>query len=244
MRRLARESVIRSGEFRFKYTSNPLCILSLLESRQGDKFPYGFYCASSHIVVESNNPGQLLEDPQGQITLLLGEIAAGNEAAKEQLVALVYDKLHRMTSALMPWERSNYTLQPTALVHEAYFKLFVGKPLPALNRAYFFGAAANAMRQILIDYGRKIAARPEGQRVPLLDEILASVKSTYRLDILDLNNALEQLKQMHARQWEVVTLRFFGGLQWTEIATCLNVSTSTVEKDWQAARAWLYRSLK
>ena len=185
-----------------------------------------------------------MEEPEEQITLLLGEIAAGSEAAKEKLIALVYDKLHRMASALMPWERSNHTLQPTALVHEAYFKLFVGKPLPALNRAYFFGAAANAMRQILIDYGRKIAARPEGKRVPLLDEILASVKSTYRLDILDLNNALEQLKRMHERQWEVVTYRFFGGLQWGEIATCLNVSTSTVEKDWQAARAWLYRSLK
>ena len=80
--------------------------------------------------------------------------------------------------------------------------------------------------------------------MPLLDGILDSVKSTYRVDMLDLNNALEELKQMHERQWEVVTLRFFGGLKWSEIGACLNVSTSTVEKDWQAARAWLYRSLK
>jgi RNA polymerase sigma factor (TIGR02999 family) len=185
-----------------------------------------------------------MEEPQGQITLLLGEIAAGSEAAKEKLIALVYDKLHRMAGAMMPWERSNHTLQPTALVHEAYFKMFVGKPLQAVNRAYFFGAAANAMRQILIDYARRISARPEGKRVPLLDEILNTVKSTYRVDFLDLNNALEELKRMNARQWEVVTLRFFGGLKWSEIAAYLNVSTSTVEKDWQAARAWLYRSLK
>lgn len=185
-----------------------------------------------------------MEETQGEITLLLGEILKGNDAAKDKLIALVYDKLHKMANGLMPRERSNHTLQPTALVHEAYFKLFVGKPLPALNRAYFFGAAANAMRQVLIDYGRRIRARPEGKRVPILDAILDTVRSAYRLDVLDLNKALEELKGMHERQWEVVTLRFFGGLQWSEIATCLNVSTSTVEKDWQAARAWLYGSLK
>lgn len=184
------------------------------------------------------------EQSPGEITLLLGQIAAGNEAAKEQLIALVYDKLHKMAGAIMPRERSNHTLQPTALVHEAYFKLFVGKPLEPVSRAYFFGAAARAMRQILIDYARKTAAHPEGKRVPLLDSLLDTIKTTCRLEMLDLDLALEQLKRMHKRQWEVVTLRFFGGLQWNEIATCLNVSTSTVEKDWQAARAWLYRSLR
>lgn len=192
----------------------------------------------------AENPRRFMDQPQGQITLLLGEIAAGSEAAKEQLIALVYDKLRKMAGAIMPWERSNHTLQPTALVHEAYFKLFVGKPLQAVNRAYFFGAAANAMRQILIDYARKNGRSPEGKRVPLLDEILDSVRITCRVEILDLNKALEDLKRIHERQCEVVTLRFFGGLQWSEIATCLNVSSSTVEKDWQAARAWLYRSLK
>jgi RNA polymerase sigma factor (TIGR02999 family) len=156
----------------------------------------------------------------------------------------VYDKLHRIAHGMMPRERSDHTLQPTALVHEAYFKLFTGKPLQAPNRAYFFGAAANAMRQVLIDYARKVAARPEGKRVPLLDGLLDTIKATHGSDMLDLNVALEELRQMHARQWEIVTLRFFGGLQWSEIATCLNVSMSTVEKDWQAARAWLYRRLR
>lgn len=181
---------------------------------------------------------------EGDITLLLAEITAGSETAKEKLFALVYDKLHRMANALMPRERFNHTLQPTGLVHEAYFKLFVGKPLEARGRAYFFGAAANAMRQVLIDYARRIAARPEGKRVPLLDGILETVKSAHRVDILDLNRALEELKQLHKRQWEVVNLRFYGGLQWGEIATCLEVSTSTVEKDWQAARAWLFGTLR
>jgi RNA polymerase sigma-70 factor, ECF subfamily len=194
--------------------------------------------------METEKQDHLMEEPQEQITLLLAQIAEGSETAKEKLIELVYDKLHRMAGAMMPRERSNHTLQPTALVHEAYFKLFVGKPLQAVNRAYFFGAAANAMRQILIDYARKIAVRPEGKRMPLLDGILDTVKSTYRVDFLDLNNALEELKRMHARQWEVVTLRFYGGLKWSEIAAYMNVSTSTVEKDWQAARAWLYGSLK
>lgn len=191
---------------------------------------------------ESTPP--LQEQAQGEITLLLGEIAAGNQVAKEQLIALVYDKLRKMAGAIMPRERSNHTLQPTALVHETYFKLFVGKPLEPINRAYFFGAAARAMRQILIDYARKTAAHPEGKRVPLLDGVLDGIKSTCRLDMLDIDHALEKLKRIHERQWEVVTLRFFGGLQWNEIGTCLNVSTSTVEKDWQAARAWLYMSLR
>jgi len=170
-----------------------------------------------------------MEQPQGEITLILAEIATGSETAKERLIALVYDQLHKIARALMRRERGHHTLQPTGLVHEAYFKLFVGSPLQAPNRAYFFGAAANAMRRILIDYARRIAARPEAQREPLLDEILDSIQSTCRVDVLDLNNALDELKLMHERQWEVATLRFFGGLQWGEIATCLNVSTSTVE---------------
>ncbi len=176
--------------------------------------------------------------------MLLGEIARGSDDARQQLIGLVYDKLRKMAAAMMPWERSNHTLQPTGLVHEAYFRLFTAKPLPPLGRAYFFGAAANAMRQILIDYARRVAARPEGKRVPLLDEMIRSIKSTHRVEILDLDQSLEELKRMHKRQWETVTLRFFGGLQWNEIATCLDVSTSTVEKDWQAARAWLYGRLK
>ena len=84
----------------------------------------------------------MLEEPQEEITILLGKIAAGSEAAKEKLVDLVYGRLHQIAQALMPRERSNHTLQPTALVHEAYFKLIVGKPLQASNRAYFFGARA------------------------------------------------------------------------------------------------------
>lgn len=184
------------------------------------------------------------EEPREEITILLGQMAAGNEVAKEKLVDLVYGRLHKIAHALMPRERSNHTLQPTALVHEAYVKLFFGKPLQASNRAHFFGAAANAMRQVLIDHARRRNARPEGRRIPVLDDILENIKSAYQVEMLDLENALEELQRMHKRQYEVVILRFFGGLKWQEIATCLNGSTSTAEKDWPPARAWLYRRLK
>ena len=191
-----------------------------------------------------NSRDLVTDQAQEEITILLGQIAQGSDDARDKLVTLVYDKLHRMASSMMPWERTNHTLQTTALVHEAYFKLFVGKPLQARSRAYFFGAAANAMRQVLIDYARRIAARPEGKRIPLLDAILETARISHRVDMLDLDRALEELKRMNARHWEVVTLRFFGGMQWSEIASYLGVSTSTVEKDWKACRAWLYRELK
>ena len=100
------------------------------------------------------------------------------------------------------------------------------------------------MRQGLVDHARRFAARPEGGRVPVLDGILETVRSTYQVDVLDLDCALAEFGRLHERQSEVVTLRFFGGLQWNEIGICLGVSTATVEKDWQAARAWLYARLK
>lgn len=184
------------------------------------------------------------EKPQEEITILLRQIAEGNKTAEEQLIGLVYERLRKMAGALMRKERSFHSLQPTALVAEMYIKLFVGKPLQASNRAYFFGAAARAMRQVLIDHARRRNARPEGRRIPVLDDILENIKSAHQVDMLDLENALEELQRMHKRQHEVVILRFFGGLKWDEIATCLNVSTATVEKDWPPARAWLYRRLK
>jgi len=182
-----------------------------------------------------------MQDSEEQITLLLGEIAAGSEAAKAELILHVYDKLRKIARGMIVRERPNHTLQPTALVHEAYFKLFVGRPLQAPNRAYFFGAAARAMRQVLVDHARKNRKRPEWRS---LDEILETLRSTYRVDVLDVDRALAELRRLHERQSEVVTLRFFGGLQWSEIGTCLGVSTATAEKDWQAARAWLYARLK
>ena len=185
-----------------------------------------------------------MQESQEHISILLGEIAAGSETAREELIRLVYDRLRKKAGVLIARERSDHSLQPTALVHEAYFKLFSGKPLQAPNRAYFFGAAANAMRQVLVDHARRRNTRTDGNRVPILDGILDTIKIAYRVDVLDLDNALDELGRIHERQSQVVTLRFFGGLQWDEIGIGLGVSTATAEKDWQAARAWLYARLK
>ena len=183
--------------------------------------------------------------PPGEVTTLLAAIDAGSEEAKAKLFTLVYQELHRVAGGLMRPERPDHTLQPTALVHEAYFKLFGEQKLRASNRGHFFAAAANAMRQVLVDHARKRKAkkRPDGlSRVPL-DDVLDWLEST-QVEMLDLDEALKALERRSTRQHEVVVLRFFGGLKNKEIATYLNVSLATVEKDWQVARAWLYAELK
>jgi RNA polymerase sigma factor (TIGR02999 family) len=177
---------------------------------------------------------------------LLAEIRGGNEQARRSLLTLVYADLRKIAGDLFVGERDAHTLQPTALVHEAYLKIFVGAPLGVWDRAYFFAASARAMRQLLIDYARKRNAlkRPDHlQRAPL-DDVLDAFESTHHVSIFDLDHALEELKAANERHYEVVVLRFFGGLGWKEIAQNVGASVSTVEKDWQACRAWLYRRLR
>ena len=181
--------------------------------------------------------------PPNEITRLLGEIAAGNEGAKNELFECVYDELRAMANRHMKHERDGHTLGTTGLVHEVYLRL----QGPALNknRAYFFGAAARAMYRILVEHARRSRNRNHN-RVPL-DLVLDELEVTYRFRMLDLHEALEKLKEYGERgkrQHEVVVQRFFGGRPWKDIATNLGIAVTTVEKDWQAARAWLYRSLK
>jgi RNA polymerase sigma factor (TIGR02999 family) len=184
---------------------------------------------------------------QGEIERLLAEIRDGDETARDSLYRLVYDDLRRMAGNLRVAERTAHTLQPTALVHEAYFKIFVGAPLGVWDRAYFFAAQARAMRQVLVEHARRRNAAkrpPRGGRVPLDDILDAVEKSTQGVSILDLERLLQTLKALNERQYEVVVLRFYGGLSWKEIATHIETSVSTVEKDWQACRAWLYIRLR
>lgn len=186
-------------------------------------------------------------EPQGEVTKLLAAMDAGSEEAKTRLFNLVYEELHRVASGMMRWEREDHTLQPTALVHEAYLKLFPeGRELRASNRAQFFSAAANAMRQVLVDHARKRNAEKRGgnlRRIPF-DDVLDRLKITQQVEILDLDEALKALERRSRRQHEVVMLRFFSDLNYEEIAAYLKVSVSTVEKDWQIARAWLYGELR
>ena len=190
-------------------------------------------------------------EAQGEVTRLLEEVAAGNNAAKQELFALVYEELRAKARAKMGKERRDHSWGPTELVHEVYLQLMKGQRVFTKNRAYFFGAAAKAMEQLLREHARKRKHRPEGHIDPegyiLLDEVLAEVESTLKVDLLDLSNALDQLKttgKHGERRFDVVRLRIWGGFTYPEIAENLGVGVATVERDWLAARAWLYGRLK
>ncbi len=183
----------------------------------------------------------MADNSQSEVTTVLADIRSGSADAKNRLVELVYEELRRLAYQVMRTERAGHTLQPTALVHEALLRLLDGETLVhAPNRAYFFAAAAHAMRQVLVDHARKRAASKRGgdyERVTL-DEVLDSLEQQ-RVDVLALNAALDELAVRHERQSKVVVLRFFGGLTMTEIAHQLDVSVGTVENDWRIAKAWL-----
>jgi RNA polymerase sigma factor (TIGR02999 family) len=178
---------------------------------------------------------------RGDLTALLGEVRAGDDDAKERLVRAIYAELRRIAGGLMHHERPGHTLQPSALVHEALVRLLDGDVLADVpNRRYLFAAAAQAMRQVLVDHARRRrAAKREGRlaRVPL-DAALVALEEQ-GLDVLALHEALDHLAHAHPRQAQVVTLRFFGGLSVPEVAEALAVSDTTVESDWRFARAWL-----
>ena len=180
-------------------------------------------------------------DPRAEVTTLLDEIRAGNADAKSQLVELVYAELHGVASGLMRRERAGHTLQPTALVHEACLRLLTPEVLNlAPNRAYFFAAAARAMRQVLVDHARRRGAgKRTGTQEPVpLDQILDRF-AAQNLDLLAVHEALTELSALHERQSRVVELRFFGGYTVEEIAEQLAVSVATVESDFRKARAYL-----
>lgn len=186
-------------------------------------------------------------DSPGNVTVLLDAIREGQAGAKVQLVDLVYRELHGIAAGLMHREREDHTLQPTALLHEAFLRIFSDEVLKkAPNRAYLFATAARVMREALADHARKRRTSKRGGahvRLPL-DELLDRLEQSNKLDYLDLHEAIERLGALHERQSEIVSLRFFGGFTVTEIANLLDVSVSTVESDFRIARAWLRRELK
>jgi RNA polymerase sigma factor (TIGR02999 family) len=180
-------------------------------------------------------------DPQRDVTTLLEEIHAGSPEARDRLIALVYDELRLLGGGLLRGERPGHTLQPTALVHEAVLRLFrPGALAGAQGRAQFLAVAARAMRQVLVDHARQRAAdkRGGGRERQLLDDVLDHF-AEQRLDLLALHEALNHLAGLHARQSQVVELRFFGGYTIEEIAEQLQVSISTVESDFRKATAFL-----
>lgn len=156
----------------------------------------------------------------------------------------MYAELHDLAVSYLRRERSDHTLQPTALVHEAYLRLVDQRSSTWQNRAHFFGIAAQAMRRILLDHARrKHAGKREGQaqRVTLEEGMAEAPQRS--LDLIALDVALERLKTMDERQYKVVELRFFGGLDVEQTAEVLGISPATVKRDWTFAKAWLHREL-
>lgn len=183
-------------------------------------------------------------DPGG-VTRLLVRAHEGDASATDELFPIVYDELRSIASKYLSHESGAVTLQATALVHEAYIRLVGPDQAPWEGRAHFFGAAARAIRQILVDHARHRGRLKRGgsrQRVPF-DEAL-EVASEPELDLVGLDEALNRLGRLDEQKAKVVELRFFGGLTVDQTATTLGISPSTVARDWAFARAWLARELE
>jgi RNA polymerase sigma factor (TIGR02999 family) len=172
---------------------------------------------------------------------LLRAWGAGNAEAGDALFALVYQELRRRAAAYLRRERSDHTLEPTALVHEAYLRLVKQDQVVWQNRAQFFGVAAQMMRRILVDRARarRMTKRSGRWARIALDEGVAR-GATREVDVLDLDRALTELAAVDARKSQIAEQRFFGGLSLEETGRMLGLSIATVEREWQATRAWLY----
>jgi RNA polymerase sigma factor (TIGR02999 family) len=178
------------------------------------------------------------------VTQLLVRWRAGDREALEALMPLVYDELRRLAHHYLRQERSDHTLQSTALVHEAYLRLAGQNPPQWQNRAHFFGIAAHLMRQILVEYARSRSTAKRGANAPrlALDEATAVAQQT-EVDVVALDRALQELSEMDAQQGRIVELRFFAGLTIEDTSEVLGISPATVKRDWTTARAWLYRAM-
>lgn len=182
--------------------------------------------------------------PDGEITRLFAAAAAGNPSASQQLLAALYDELHRLAALAMARERPNHTLQPTALLNEAYLKLFPPGSANYTSREHFFAVAAVVMRRLLVNHALARGAQKRGgsaERLPL--DPLASEFESQALDLLALEQALQQLAELDPQQARIVELRFFGGMSVDDCAVVMGVSPRTVKYEWAHARAWLRHQL-
>jgi RNA polymerase sigma factor (TIGR02999 family) len=181
--------------------------------------------------------------PEG-ITQLLIAWNQGDQGARDELMPLVYDELRRLARGYLRRERPDHTLQPTALVNEAYLRLIDQSQVSWQNRAHFFGIAARLMRQVLINHAvaRRAAKRGgEAERVSLGDVDHLAVEQ--EVDLIALNEALKNLERMDPQQGQIVELRYFSGLTIEEVAEVMGISPATVKREWTTARAWLRRAL-
>ena len=180
----------------------------------------------------------------GEVTLLLRELGTGNKEAMNRLLPLVYDELRRVAGSYFRRERTEHTLQPTALVHEAYLRL-VDQREPMESRSHFLALAATQMRRVLLDHARKhIAERRGGGAERVLLEDTVAIGGHRPLEIVALDAALSKLAALDAEQARLVELRFFAGLSIEETAAVMGISTATVKRSWSSARAFLQREME
>ena len=189
-----------------------------------------------------------MDEPAGasQITRLLHEWRGGSQDALDQLVPLVYDELHMLASRQLSREWRHDRPQTTAIVNDAYVKLFGQREVDWQNRGHFFAIAAQLMRRILVDHARRQRRQKRGGGAPAeeLDEALAAPRADLdAVDALDLDRALQKLEQLDPDQGRIVEMRFFGGMTVEETAAALGVSAATIKREWALAKGWLYREL-
>jgi RNA polymerase sigma factor (TIGR02999 family) len=179
----------------------------------------------------------------GDVTTLLHAMRHGDREAGERLFPLVYAELHRLARSYMRRERQNHTLQPTALIHEAYLRL-ADASIDWQSRAHFIGVAANAMRRILVDHARAHMAAARGGNFKQVEwtETFGLPAERSR-ELVALDDALQRLEKINPRQAKVVELNFIGGLTFEEIGAVLDVSTRTAKRDWALARLWLFKEI-
>jgi RNA polymerase sigma factor (TIGR02999 family) len=183
------------------------------------------------------------ERPEQELTALLRDWARGDNCAQEKAGAVIYGELRRLAQQYMRRERSDHTLQATALVHEAYVRL-VGQRTEWKSRAHFFAVAASMMRRILVDHAKEHGALKRGAglaKVPLDEALTVSAEPAGYL--VALNDALSSLEKIDPQRSQIVELRYFGGLSNEEAAELLGISTATIQRQWAGARAWLYHEL-
>jgi RNA polymerase sigma-70 factor, ECF subfamily len=185
-----------------------------------------------------------MADGVGEVTQLLKAMQSGDPSAAERLLPLVYTELHRLAESYMRRERKEHTLQPTALINEAYLRLAHGT-LDWQNREHFIGVAAHVMRRVLVDHARAHRAQIRGgdlRRVELEDGLAISEERTEEMLVLD--EALNRLAEVRPRQAKIVELRYFAGLSVEQIAAALAMAPRTVKRDWALARIWLFKELR
>ena len=188
------------------------------------------------------SPGKAVK---ANITELLHEWSSGKKEVAEDLLPLIYDELHRRAAAFMRRERQNHTLQPTALVHEAYLKLVDQRNDDWNDREHFFAIASQVMRRILVDHARSRQRQKRGgskEDLPLEEALLAGAEEA-NVDLIALDEAMAKLAKLDPQQERLVELRYFGGLNLEEAARSLGVSRATAARDWQVAKAWLHREM-